>query len=74
MGSFDFMKLGTYIKTEGKTAEDMAQAIGDVSVSGLRKWIAGERVPRPDQMRRIVEVTGGKVLPNDFYDIPEAAE
>lgn len=45
---------------------DMAQLLGDVSVSGLGKWMRGERVPRPDQQRRIYEITEGKVTPNDF--------
>lgn len=68
------MKLSAF-KTEQKLTDDaLAALIGDCSVSALRKWFSGERIPRKDQMERIAEVTGGKVLPNDFYDISPPAE
>lgn len=61
------MKLSDFIEQNGLTHEQMAELVGDCSVSGLRKWLRGERVPRPDQMRRISEITNGLVSPNDFY-------
>lgn len=65
------MKLVDF-KREQKLSDDALTAlIGDCSVSALRKWFSGERIPRKDQMERIAEVTGGKVLPNDFYDIAQ---
>lgn len=67
------MKLATYMADKGIPARQMADLIGDVSESGVRKWMYGERVPRPDQMRRIAEVTDGAVQPNDFI-LAEAAE
>ena len=66
------MKLAAYMSLHDLTDEEMASQIGEVSVSGLRKWLRDERTPRPDQMRRIDEVTGGAVTPNDF--ILERAE
>ena len=27
----------------------------------------GERLPRPENMQKIVELTSGEVQPNDFY-------
>ena len=72
-GSYVDMKLATYMADNGIPARQMADLIGDVSESGLRKWMYGERVPRPDQMRRIAEVTDGAVQPNDFI-LSEAAE
>jgi len=59
------MKLKQYLTENKIPLEQFAQEIGS-SVSGLNKWIYGERVPRPDQQRRIAEVTGGLVEPNDF--------
>ena len=68
------MKLVDYMKREALGPDEMAAQVGDVSVSGVRKWMYGERVPRPDQMRRIAAVTGGAVMPNDFVMCSEAAE
>lgn len=62
------MKLAEFKKQQNLTDEALAALIGDCTVSGLRKWIAGDRMPRPDQMKRIVSATGGAVMPNDFYD------
>lgn len=61
------MKLLQYLEQTQTTIPDLAEKIGDVTVSGVRKWLNGERVPRPDQMRKIYEVTNGLVSPNDFY-------
>ena len=33
----------------------------------LAKWITGVRIPRKKEMILLVEVTDGKVQPNDFY-------
>lgn len=60
------MKLSRYMVQHGLTDEEMSSRIGDVSVSGLRKWLRDERMPRAEQMRRIFEVTDGAVAPNDF--------
>lgn len=56
----------------GLDDEEMARRVKGVGATGVRKWRKGDRVPRPDQMRRIVEATEGKVTPNDFYGIAEA--
>jgi transcriptional regulator with XRE-family HTH domain len=63
------MKLSDFKKEQNLTDDALAAIIGDCSVSALRKWFSGERIPRKDQMERIAEVTAGKVLPNDFYDV-----
>lgn len=68
------MKLAEFMSTNSISPEEMASRIGDVSASGVKKWVYGERVPRPDQMRRIVEVTDNAVMPNDFFLPVEAAE
>ncbi len=63
------MKLSEFKKQNDMTDDALAALIGDCSTSALRKWFSGERIPRKDQMERIAEVTGGLVLPNDFYDV-----
>ncbi|RCL01034.1 MAG: hypothetical protein JSC189_000920 [Candidatus Tokpelaia sp. JSC189] len=60
------MKLTDYMTINNISTKDMATLIGGMSASGVKKWLYGERTPRPDQMRRIAEVTKGMVLPNDF--------
>lgn len=68
------MQLNQYMANNEITDEIFAGLIGGVSVSGVKKWRYGERVPRPEQMRRIADVTMGAVCPNDFILISEAAE
>lgn len=60
------MKLSSYMTEKGIQPRELAEMLGDASESGVRKWMYGERVPRPEQMRRIAEITSGKVQPNDF--------
>lgn len=69
------MKLADYMRQQNLDPDAMAAVIGGVSASGVRKWANGERVPRPEQMRRVMEVTNGAVEPNDFIlPAAEAAE
>lgn len=68
------MKLAAYMTAHRITPETMAAQIGGVSVSGLVKWMRDERVPRPDQQRRIFDVTSGEVSPNDFVLAAAPAE
>ena len=67
------MKLADFKKLRNLTDEVLASMIGDCTVSALRKWLAGDRIPRRDQMERIAVITDGLVLPNDFYEIEVAA-
>ncbi len=60
------MKLREYMCEEGLTAAKLAKLIG-TSTAAVIRYRNGQRVPRPDVMRRIVEVTGGAVRPDDFY-------
>jgi len=71
------MKLIDYMRLHNFRPEELADKIGDVTASGVRKWMSGERIPRRDQIEKIAEVTAGAVLPNDFFTLPaptEAAE
>ena len=60
------MKLKSYLEAKRMTYEAAAAQIGGVSRSAVEKWCRGERVPMPEQLRRIYEVTNGEVTPNDF--------
>lgn len=66
------MQLSEYMAREKISEEQFAASLRDVSASGVRKWMRGERVPRPDQQRRIFDLTAGAVTPNDFVLPAEA--
>ena len=60
------MKLETYLKREKLSIGAFARAL-NVSHEAVRRYLRVGRVPEPGVMRAIVEATGGKVRPNDFY-------
>ena len=60
------MNLAAYMQAHSLDDAAMAAKIKNCSPSAVKKWRYGERVPRPEQMLRIVEATDGKVTPNDF--------
>lgn len=68
------MKLGIWIKANGLTQETFVQFSRNqgagFSKHAVAKWCAGSRVPRPDEMRVIYELTNRQVQPNDFYGLP----
>ena len=66
LGMIAGMKLSAYMKINSLRPKALARELGNASASGVIKWMRDERVPRPDQLRRIFEVTGGAVEPNDF--------
>lgn len=66
VGNMASMKLTQYLTENNISPEQFAATMDGMSISGVRKWMYGERVPRPDQMRKISEVTDGAVQPNDF--------
>ncbi|WOF74166.1 helix-turn-helix transcriptional regulator [Parvibaculaceae bacterium PLY_AMNH_Bact1] len=65
------MKLKSYLEENKIDHAEFADAVGS-SVSGVRKWLSGERVPRRDAMNKIIATTGGAVTAADFF--PEPAE
>lgn len=71
MGKFLFMKIQAYMTANKISPKQMADLIGGVTESGVRKWVYGERFPRVDQLKRIAEITSGAVMPNDFI-LPDA--
>jgi DNA-binding transcriptional regulator YdaS (Cro superfamily) len=65
------MKLADYLASAKIDEPTFAAKLG-VSAKAVRHWLAGNRTPRPPQMRAIVRATEGAVSPNDF--LSEAAE
>lgn len=64
------MKLADFISDLKISPEKFVeQHLADVSAGAFRKWLSGERIPRKEQMEKIFEITGGRVTPNDFYEI-----
>lgn len=67
------MKLGIWIKANGYTQEsflEYSKQNGAVfSRHAVSKWCAGSRIPRPEEMRFIYELTNREVSPNDFYGL-----
>ena len=61
-----FMTLEEYRKTNRLNRSQMGRVLG---VSGMTvcRYETGVRIPTREIMNRIIEETGGKVTPNDFY-------
>jgi transcriptional regulator with XRE-family HTH domain len=38
----------------------------DVSIHAVKKWLRGERIPRPSIQRKIKKATKGAVTPSDW--------
>jgi len=65
------MKLKEYIEDCKITQEQVALAVGTIQPN-VSRWLSGESIPAPENMAKIVEWTGGKVQPNDFYDLGDS--
>ena len=60
------MTLDEWKKRSNLSDTEIAAAIG-VSRLSVFRYRQGEMMPRKKVMLKIVEMTGGKVLPSDFY-------
>ena len=61
------MELRRYLAITDLSVIDFARLVG-ASEPGVRKWLGGERVPRPQSMAAIMRVTRGAVTANDFHN------
>lgn len=64
------MDLRTYLKAAGD--ETVAARIG-VKPRTVASWRRGERMPRPDQARRLVDLSDGALTWSDVYAPPAPA-
>jgi transcriptional regulator with XRE-family HTH domain len=62
------MRLAEYLTRERKAVDEFAVEVG-VDPASVRRYLRGERRPRGAVMQRIIEVTGGSVTPNDFWQL-----
>lgn len=60
------MKLGQYLERIGKSGRQAAKEL-EVSPAAVCRWINGKCIPSPEEMRKIMRWSGGKVMANDFY-------
>lgn len=68
------MKLISYLEQSEISYARFAEMIGASNGKVVHRYARGEQIPSRDFMARIVEVTGGAVTPNDFYDLPGSGE
>jgi transcriptional regulator with XRE-family HTH domain len=59
------MKLADFMARKGISTAAFAHSIGVGSIS-VTRYLAGSRLPAPDVLVKIAEVTDGMVTPNDF--------
>lgn len=62
------MTVNEWLKKENKKVAWLARRL-EVRHCVARRWAAGEAVPSPKYMPKVVEVTNGEVQPNDFYEV-----
>lgn len=60
------MTLKEWLTRKNVSISEFQKRIGVNSYSTVRRYVLGERVPRPAIMRKIIAETGGKVTANDF--------
>ena len=67
------MDLRSYLDDQKIPVSQFAADVR-VSVAALHRYLAGQRVPRPEIMRRIITASGGAVRPDDFVLATAATE
>lgn len=60
------MKLIEFLAQNAVKQNEFAARIGE-KTSRVNKYCLGQRIPRPDVMRKIFAATNGAVTPNDFF-------
>lgn len=63
------MKLGDWRRSAGLTQQQLADELGCVLVT-VARYEAGMRRPDDATMIALYVRSGGRVQPNDFYDLP----
>jgi transcriptional regulator with XRE-family HTH domain len=61
------MTLQDYLTAKGETPTEFSRRL-DVSAMAVGRYLRGERIPAPDLVLKIAELTGWRVLPGDWYD------
>lgn len=64
------MNIKDYITKNDIPVIDFAKKLG-CTYMAVYYWMAGKRKPTAEYMNKIMLVTKGKVMPNDWFDIPD---
>ncbi len=67
------MTLKEWMEAESIGVPHVATEL-DCSAEAVRRYIHGHRIPGPVAMRKIVELTSGRVTANDFYGIAHRSQ
>ena len=60
--------LDEWIINQTSTRKKIADNLG-ISEASLSRYLSGDRIPKPEIMRKIIEVTNGIVNPQSFYSV-----
>ena len=61
------LKLQDWMTANDYSVHDVAKAV-EVAPHSVANWLAEKNVPNSTTMRRIIELTGGEIQPNDFFE------
>ena len=61
------MKLQDFLESSGMTQMELADRL-NISQSAVSMWLSGNRNPSPRIMKKIEEVTKGKVKMQDLFN------
>lgn len=65
------MKLKTWLEHKQIKEKELIKLLRKehvfISQSAVNKWVNGDRIPSPNNMKAINNVTGGLVNANDFF-------
>lgn len=64
------MKLKDWLKKEELIQEKLSEGL-EISQAAISYYVNGQKIPRPENMAKIVAYTKGEVTANDFYGIEE---
>lgn len=63
------MRLSQYLENKGLNYKQFSEMLG-VTETSVYRYAAGLRIPRPEQINSITQLTDGAVTANDFYAPP----
>jgi transcriptional regulator with XRE-family HTH domain len=67
------MRIEDWAKSRGLQLQQVAEKLG-ISGGHIGDWISGRSWPGREMMKRVRDLTGGEVMPNDFLDVPNRRE
>jgi hypothetical protein len=59
------MTLREWMEKLDVNIDEAAKSFG-VSIYAVKKWLSGERIPRPTHQRKVKKITRGDVTPTDW--------